>query len=59
MLLCGKPPFNGKNDKEILDNVQIGKYDIDNDDWDNISMESKELIKNMLLINPDKRFSAK
>jgi hypothetical protein len=28
ILLSGRPSFGGKNDKEIIERVAIGKYDI-------------------------------
>ena len=28
ILLCGRPPFDGKDDKEILKKVRIGHYDL-------------------------------
>jgi calcium-dependent protein kinase len=28
ILLCGRPPFDGKDDKEIVRKVRIGHYDL-------------------------------
>jgi hypothetical protein len=28
MMLSGTPPFNGKTDDEILEKIQIGKYQL-------------------------------
>jgi calcium-dependent protein kinase len=37
MLLSGNPPFNGKLDVEILNNVKLGQYQIGGGVWDEIS----------------------
>jgi len=33
VLLCGHPPFEGKDDKEILEKVKIAKYDLSGSEW--------------------------
>ena len=58
ILLCGHPPFDGENDKDILDKVLIGKYNFNYQEWDNVSKEAKDLVKIMLEENPQKRISA-
>ena len=59
ILLCGKPPFNGRNDYEILSKVRKGMYNFDSPEWKNISPEVKNLITEMLTSDPEKRPSAK
>lgn len=34
ILLCGYPPFNGQNDKQIIENVIRGKFTLDEPEWD-------------------------
>lgn len=58
VLLSGYPPFYGDNDKEILDAVMDGHYDFDDEVWEEVSDEAKDLIKS-LLCPIDKRFSGK
>ena len=29
LLLSGVPPFNGKDEKEIIERVKVGKYNLD------------------------------
>ena len=48
IMLSGKPPFGGKNNNEILNNVLNGKYDYTGPTWKNISEEAKDLISNLL-----------
>jgi len=48
IMLSGKPPFGGKNNNEILNNVLNGSYDFTAPQWENISEEAKDLIKNLL-----------
>ena len=33
ILLSGTPPFGGRNEKQIMQNVQIGKYNYDAPAW--------------------------
>ena len=48
IMLSGKPPFGGKNNNEILNNVLNGKYDFSTPTWKNISDDAKDLISNLL-----------
>ena len=38
ILLSGKPPFDGKNDKEITQKVKKGVYHMSGQLWDGISL---------------------
>lgn len=44
IMLSGKPPFGGKGNKEILNNVLTGKYDFSGPQWTDISADAKDLI---------------
>lgn len=57
ILICGYPPFGGDDDAEILVNVRKGVFDFDEEEWDDISKEVKDLIKK-LICKPEKRLSA-
>ena len=59
IFLCGKPPFGGKNDKDILSRVTQGIVSTVGPEWDKISQEAKNLIKKMLEYDPKQRYSAK
>jgi calcium-dependent protein kinase len=58
VLLSGTPPFNGKNDDEIMKNVRKGKYEFKHDKWKGVSDEAKNLIDQMLVLDPEDRISA-
>jgi len=58
IMLCGYPPFNGRNEKEILKRVETGIFSFDPEEWANISTEAKTLINKMLILDPSKRISA-
>ena len=48
IMLSGKPPFGGKSNKEIIDNVLRGQYSFSNPVWENISDVAKDLIAKLL-----------
>lgn len=52
ILLSGKPPFDGNDDKEIVNSVRIGTYSLSGAEWKNISNDAKDLIKRMLTYDP-------
>lgn len=58
ILLCGRPPFDGENDDEILENVSKGLYKISGPIWSRMSQDGVDLVKKMLTFEPEKRISA-
>ena len=59
ILLCGSPPFYGKNEKEIFSKILYGNFSFRHKIWNKISNEAKNLVQKLLEINPQKRLSAK
>jgi len=58
ILLCGFPPFNGKGDNEILQNVLKGTFTFKHAEFENVSIEAKRLIQRLLEYKPEARISA-
>jgi calcium-dependent protein kinase len=58
-MLSGQPPFKGDNDEEIYQSIKEGKYNFDDEKWDEISSDAKDLIKNLLIKDINKRYSAR
>lgn len=58
ILLCGYPPFNGRSDDEIMENVLKAKLNFKFPIFNKISDDAKNLIKLMLTKNFKKRLSA-
>ena len=57
VLLCGYPPFTGKNNQEIFTSIQTGRFCFPNEDWDQVSAAAKNLIQLMLMKNPKERIT--
>lgn len=58
ILLCGCPPFYGKNDNAIFESVRSGKFSFKQPIWNSVSEEAKNLIRILLDLDYDKRPSA-
>ena len=58
ILLTGRPPFGGNTDMEIMQKIKTGKFDLTKYPWGIISKEAKDLIKDLLQVNPGQRLSA-
>jgi len=67
ILLSGTPPFNGKDDEEIIKAVKKTKFnyysifsqnDMIGPIWHDISSQAKDLINKMIKYPPDVRISA-
>lgn len=58
IMMSGKPPFGGKSNKEIIDNVLKGQYSFKNPVWDHISDTAKDLIAKLLERQADERLTA-
>ncbi|CAD8150298.1 unnamed protein product [Paramecium pentaurelia] len=58
IMLCGYPPFNGQSQQELYERIQAGVYTFNDSEWKEVSEDAKDLIKKMLVIDPEKRISA-
>jgi len=58
VMLCGYPPFAGDNDAAVLKKVRTGNFTFPANDWKNVSEDAKSLIRNMLKMQPQDRFTA-
>ena len=56
--VSGYPPYDGESQEEIFEAILKGDVDFDDEIWENISNEAKDLILN-LLTTEEKRFTAK
>ena len=50
-------PFDSLLPEEIVKNTIDGKFNLDDDCWENVSDEAKDLINNLLKTNPKERIS--
>lgn len=57
ILLCGRPPFNSKSNREVLEKTARGQFSLTGAEWDDISEEAKDLVGKMLVVNPEHRIS--
>ena len=58
LLLCGYPPFNGNNDKEIYASIRRGNVEFPQRCWANKSPASIDFIKGLLQKDPRRRLTA-
>jgi calcium/calmodulin-dependent protein kinase I len=56
--LCGFPPFYAENNQDLFDLIKKGEYEFPSPYWDNISEPAKDLVKNLLVADPGKRYTA-
>jgi len=57
-LLVGYQPFDGEDDEDLFDEIKFGEYFLDTRGWDTITPEAKNLISQMLTVNPSERISS-
>ena len=57
ILLCGYPPFNGVDNKEIYESVRRGKCSFPLDEWGCISHGAKDFVSRLLRRDPGKRMT--
>eukprot|EP00352_Strombidinopsis_acuminata_P004002 CAMPEP_0176397868 /NCGR_PEP_ID=MMETSP0126-20121128/45466_1 /TAXON_ID=141414 ORGANISM="Strombidinopsis acuminatum, Strain SPMC142" /NCGR_SAMPLE_ID=MMETSP0126 /ASSEMBLY_ACC=CAM_ASM_000229 /LENGTH=408 /DNA_ID=CAMNT_0017772431 /DNA_START=230 /DNA_END=1456 /DNA_ORIENTATION=- len=58
ILLSGIPPFNGKDDQEIMKAVRKGKFSFSDASWNKVSSSAKDFITQLLTLDQDKRPAA-
>ncbi|XP_024121169.1 serine/threonine-protein kinase DCLK1a [Oryzias melastigma] len=60
ILLCGFPPFRGSSEDQeaLFDQILMGQLEFPFPYWDNVSETAKELIRSMLEVEVDQRYTA-
>ncbi|XP_032869838.1 calcium/calmodulin-dependent protein kinase type II subunit beta isoform X18 [Amblyraja radiata] len=58
ILLVGYPPFWDEDQQKLYQQIKAGAYDFPSPEWDTVTPEAKNLINQMLTINPAKRITA-
>lgn len=53
IMLCGFPPFDDQ-DENLFDKIKCGHYTMPSPYWNNISNDAKNLVKNLMQIDPKK-----
>mmetsp|Transcript_25021 Transcript_25021/g.58694 ORF Transcript_25021/g.58694 Transcript_25021/m.58694 type:complete len:574 (+) Transcript_25021:312-2033(+) len=59
LLLSGNLPFMGRSQKELFRKIVAGKFEFKEDDWEGVSDEARDLVRGLLILDPDKRLTAK
>ncbi|KAM4594985.1 serine/threonine-protein kinase DCLK2 isoform 2-T2 [Fundulus diaphanus] len=61
ILLCGFPPFRSENNQqeELFEQILLGQLDFPSPYWDNITHSAEDLIRKMLQVNAESRYTAK
>ena len=59
VMACGFPPFDddGHSTRQLFDNILAGNYTFRSPYWDTKSSELKDLIRHMMTVSVDERFS--
>ncbi|XP_076654843.1 calcium/calmodulin-dependent protein kinase II isoform X8 [Halictus rubicundus] len=58
ILLVGYPPFWDEDQHRLYAQIRAGSYDYPSPEWDTVTPEAKNLINQMLTVNPSKRITA-
>ena len=58
ILLVGYPPFWDEDQHRLYAQIKAGAYDYPSPEWDTVTPEAKNLINQMLTVNPAKRIRA-
>jgi calcium/calmodulin-dependent protein kinase I len=57
ILLCGYPPFYDENDANLFAQILKGEFEFDPPYWDDISVEAKEFIRQLMCVDVEKRLT--
>lgn len=58
ILLGGYPPFHDDNQRVMFKKIMRGDYEFHKDYWQNVSVEARDLISKLLVVDPAKRLTA-
>jgi serine/threonine protein kinase len=55
-LVSGYLPFQGSNNRDVFQRIKSADFHFDHKEFNSVSKECKDLIKNLLVVNTKKRF---
>jgi len=58
ILLVGYPPFWDEDQHRLYAQIKAGAYDFPSPEWDTVTQDAKNLINQMLVLDPKKRITA-
>lgn len=58
MLLSSQMPFYGKRRRHIVEQIMEGNYQFKGRRWKRVSQQSKEFVKDLLVLDPEDRLTA-
>ena len=58
ILLSGSSPFTGESVDATMETIKSGDYNLEGEEWDNISCEAKEVVRRLLVVDPAERACA-
>ena len=58
IMLCGRPPFNGATEEQIIARVKQGVWSFKGEIWSDISDSAKDLIEKLMTKDVNRRLSA-
>ena len=58
ILLGGYPPFDDDNQQRLFRKIRNAEYKFDPEYWSTVSAEAKDLIRQLLVVDSDKRLTA-
>ena len=58
ILLGGYPPFIESNQRTLFRKIRKGQYEFHEEYWGQVSEDAKDLIRNLLTVNPDERYTS-
>ena len=58
ILLCGYTPFYGADPQAKCAAIAGGNFFFPKSDWDHVSSQAKDLIRRLIVVNPDQRMTA-
>ena len=48
ILLSGEPPFNAPTDQQVIEQIKVGDYSMEGEQWEHVSEEAKNLLSQLL-----------
>lgn len=58
MLLSSQMPFYGRKRRHIVEQIMVGKFEFKGRRWKRLTEQSKEFVRDLLVVDPEERLTA-